>query len=114
MKTRNEQVGFLNRNGETIAAFAQSEYQAHGRGMVCILSDCHNRETGQVPIAFATLAQAPEVINKWNGSKDERLVLSYDPEKEFVVMFIRSVKPNKTDFDSYRLKIVSRPYVGLN
>jgi hypothetical protein len=114
MKTRNEQVGFLSRNGESIAAFAQSEYQAHGRGMVCVLSDYYNLESGQVPITFATLAQAPEIIEDWNGSKEKRLVSSYDPEKEFVVMFIRTVNKRKTDYDAYRLAIVSRPFVGRN
>ena len=107
MKTRDSQIEFIRINGPRIAACAWNGYKEKGRGMICVLSDLENEMLGQVPFDFMPEIDASKLVERWYGSKEARMVSSYDQEKEVVVCFIRKGAEDGTQVDWY--KIQTRP-----
>ena len=104
MKTRDEQIDFIRLNGVRIAACAWSGFQEKGRGMVCVLTDLHHEVLRQVPFDFLPESDAAKLFHSWQGSKEARMVASYDPATNVVICFVRKDGDEKTDIDAYNIQ----------
>ena len=112
MKTRDSQIDFIRINGPLISACAWRGYREKGRGMICVLSDLHNELLEQVPFDFMPESDASKLIKTWYGTKEARMVSSYEPETEVVICFVRQRDPETTDVDAYKIKTRPTPPVA--
>ena len=112
MKTRDEQIEFVRLNGRRIAACAWQGCQDKGRGLVCVMSDLHNELLHQVPFDFLPEIETSKIIDPWYGTKESRMVSSYDPRTEVVIAFFRKAAEDRTDIDSYKIKTRPAPPVA--
>jgi hypothetical protein len=108
MNTRDGQIEFIRLNGSRIAACAWEGYRDKGRGLVCVMSDLHHELLHQVPCQFLPEIETSKVIDPWYGTKESRMVASYDPRTEVVIAFFRKATDG-TDIDSYKIKTRPTP-----
>jgi hypothetical protein len=109
MKTHDEQIEFIRLNGRRIAACAWRGYQDKGRGLVCVTSDLHGALMPQISFDFLPEIETSKVIDPWYGTKESRMVSSYDPRTEVVIAFFHRAADERTDIDSYKIKTRPAP-----
>ena len=104
MKTRDDQIEFLRMNGVRVSASAWNGFQDKGRGAVCVLSELENEVLRTVPFEFMPKKDAPKLLKPWVGSREWKMVESYDPEVEIVVFFLWKGQDGGTMIDSYKIR----------
>ena len=109
MKTRDAQIEFMRMNGVRVAACAWNGFQEKGRGAVCVLSELENEVQRTVPFDFMPQEDAPKLLKPWVGSREWKMVQSYDAEVEIVVFFLWKGEADKTMIDSYKIRTSPAP-----
>ncbi len=109
MKTRDDQIEFIRRNGVRLASCAGSGFEKQGRGLVCVLSDLENELQRTVPFDFMPATDAAKLFKPWVGSREKGMVEIYDPKIEVVICFMRKGDEDKTDIDCYKIRTTPSP-----
>ena len=73
------------------------------------MSDLEHELLHQVPFQFLPEIEISKVIDPWYGSKESRMVASYDPRTDVVLAFFRKAADDRTDIDSYKIKTRPAP-----
>ena len=61
-----------------------------------------------LPFDFLPEIETSKIINPCHGTKESRMVSSYDPRTEVVIAF-RKAADDRTDVDSYKIKTRPAP-----
>lgn len=104
MKTRTEQLEFIQLNVNALSYCAWQGFQTHGRGVVCVPVDEHNEATQMVPFDFLPEREAAKIVTDWHQNRESRLVAEYDPKTEVVVLFAHSGTGERFNVDCYRFQ----------
>jgi hypothetical protein len=103
IKTRDEHADYIGRNKIAIATRAWEGHQAEGRGCIFVDCDLHDPDTGLLPFSFLPEGMARLLIEDWHTSAERRMMTNYHPERQFVILFVRSLPNGGCYTDCYQI-----------